>query len=81
MSATQTIVAIMEHVQLVQVIPACVLLVLPVPSARLMKTTAQPPHVKMEEPVSKVMETQPHVCVQLVTADCRVILWTALTTA
>ena len=79
--ATQTTVTIVEHVQLVQELPACVLLVLSVPSVRLMMTTAQPPHAKMEELALKVMETQPHVCVQLVTADCRVLLWTALTTA
>ena len=72
-TATQIIVTIVEHVRLVLETPACVLLVLLALSVRLMKITAQIPHVKMEEPVSKVMATQPHVCVQLVTADCRVI--------
>ena len=60
--ATQTIVTITEHVQLVQETPACVLLVLLALSVRLTKTTAQPPHVKMEEPALKVMATQPRVC-------------------
>ena len=78
--ATQTIVTITEHVQLVQVIPACVLLVLMALSVRSTKTTAQTLHVK-KEPALKVMATQPHVCVQLVTVDRRVILWTAWTTA